>query len=234
MEFTLLAAALTGLAAAWFTVTRTGQPEELDRLLGAATAGLLLGRLVAMVAAGVDPLSHPGDILIVRGGVSTVGATAGALAYLLWSARGDLRLLDALAPSAVAGMAGWHAGCLWRGSCLGTASDLPWTWALPGSEVGRHPVELYAALSMALAAWALSRLRPPAGAVALVALAAVAATRLATEPLRPSLTGGPVWWYAAAVALGLTGAAGLRRRGSAGGGPTPSDPVERPGPAAPS
>jgi hypothetical protein len=38
----------------------------------------------------------------------------------------------------------------------------------------------------------------PAG----VALATAAAIRLITEPLRPTLGTGPVWWYAAAIAAG--------------------------------
>lgn len=212
MEFTLLAAALTGVAALWIALRLGGHLSEFDRLLGAAAVGLFAGRLVAMVASGINPLTNPFDILIVRGGVSTVGAATGALAYLAWSARSDLAILDAVAPATLAGLAGWHAGCLWRGTCLGAATDLPWGWALEGSDVSRHPVELYTAILLAAGAWSLTRIHRPSGVVTALALAVAAGARLITEPLRPSLTGGPVAWYAAAVAIGAVGALVLARR----------------------
>lgn len=212
MEFTLLAAALTAVAAAWLALRFEHRTAELDRLLGAAAVGLFSGRLVAMIASGINPLTNPLDVLIVRGGVSTVGATLGAVGYLVWSARDDLGVVDAVAPAAVAGLAGWHAGCLWRGTCLGAATDLPWGWALAGSDVSRHPVELYTAILLAAGAWALTRIHRPTGVAACLALAVAAGARLLTEPLRPSLTGGPVGWYAVAVMFGLIGALVLLRR----------------------
>lgn len=212
MEFTLLAAALTGVAALWLALRRGGHVSEFDRLLGAAAVGLFAGRLVAMIASGINPLTNPLDILIVRGGVSTVGAALGALVYLAWSTRNDPAILDAVAPATLAGLAGWHAGCLWRGTCLGTATDLPWGWALAGSDVSRHPVELYTAILLAAGAWSLSRIHRPSGVVAALALAVAAGARLVTEPFRPSLTGGPVVWYAAALAVGTVGALVFARR----------------------
>ncbi len=201
MEFTLLAAAVTGVAAMWVTLRATGNTGEMDRLIGAAAVGLLVGRLVAMVTAGVNPLVNPLDIVVVRGGVDTVGATVAAVAALWFSVRGDPQHLDALAPATVAGMAGWHGGCLWRSTCLGAAADVPWGWALPGSEIIRHPVELYAAVMMAAGAVALTRLRIGQGTRAALALGIVAVARLVTEPLRPSLMGGRAAWYAAAVVV---------------------------------
>lgn len=212
MEFTLLAAALTGVVGLWLALRILGHAPEFDRLLGAAAVGLFAGRLVAMVASGINPLTNPFDILIVRGGVSTVGAAVGSLAYLAWSARRDLRILDAVSPAVLAGLSGWHAGCLWRGTCLGAATDLPWGWALAGSDVSRHPVELYAAVLLALGAWALTHIHRPTGVVPGLALAVAAGARLITEPLRPSLTGGPVLWYAAAVVIGAVGAVAFGRR----------------------
>lgn len=196
-----MAAALTGVAGAWVVLRLGGHASLFDLLLGGVLSGVLVGRLVAMVAAGVNPLVSPLDILVVRGGVDPVGATVGALAYLLWSARSEPGRLDLLAAPAVAGMAAWHAGCLWRGSCLGVAGDVPWGWALAGSEVIRHPVEMYAAALLAVAAWLLYRYRPVGSAG--LALAATAGARLVTEPLRPGLGAGPEGWYALAVAAGL-------------------------------
>lgn len=222
MEFTLLGAALSGIAALWLGLRIDRLTGEFDRLIGAAVIGILAGRLLAMGVAGVNPLTNPGDILIVRGGVSPVGATLGAIAYLGWSSRHDLRLLDRVAPAAMLGMAGWHAGCLWRGSCLGTAADIPWGWALPGSAVTRHPVELYAAGLLVIGALLLRRLPSGSGSAGL-ALTGVAAARLLTQPLRPSLDGGPTEWYWVAMLAGLAGYWLLRRRGD-GGDAVPDPP----------
>lgn len=206
MEFTLLWAALTGALLAWLGTRiwpRHLPDHPADRMIGAAAAGLLVGRLTAMIFQGVNPLTNPLDILIVRGGVHTGAASAAAIVAYLWAVKWEIPYLDATAPAALLGLSGWHAGCLWRGACLGTASDLPWTWAASGSDVTRHPVEIYAALGFLVAAILVSRLpwtilRRSGSALALAGL-----VRLATEPFRPSITGGPVGWYAAAVAIGL-------------------------------
>jgi prolipoprotein diacylglyceryltransferase len=206
MEFTLFWAAVTAAAFVWLgtRLWPEGLPDHpVDRMLGAAAVGLLTGRLVAMAIQGINPLSRPGDILVVRGGVHTGAATAGALAAYLWSVKGRVLHLDAVAPSALLGLAGWHGGCLWRGACLGAASDLAWAWGEPGSLVTRHPVEVYAAIAFGAAAWAVSRLPLRPLLRSGIALAAAGAVRLLTEPLRLTLTGGPWPWYAAAVVLGL-------------------------------
>lgn len=205
MEFSLLWAALTAAAAIWLGTKIWGEDlpkDPTDRLLAAALLGLVTGRLVAMVAQGVNPLTNPMDFIIVRGGVSTQAATVGAVGWLIWSSRRELSDVDAIAPVALLGLAGWHAGCLWRGTCLGTATDLPWAWSSPNSEIMRHPVELYAAVLLVIAAFLVARLRRKLFLRSGVALAAAALVRLITEPLRPSLDGGPVGWYALGVVLG--------------------------------
>lgn len=212
MEFTLLWAVLTGFGLMWVVLRLTGQGHEFDRLLGATIWGLAAGRLTAMALAGVNPLTHPADILVVRGGVNPIGATVGALAALIWSARGDRSVLDAITPAAVAAMAGWHGGCLWRDACLGAATDVPWGWALEGSAVGRHPVELYAALLLLGAAWLLTKVRVGAGVRFCLGLAAVAGARLITQPLRPSLSGSALWWYAFGLIVAVSMALVARRR----------------------
>jgi prolipoprotein diacylglyceryltransferase len=209
MEFTLLAAAATAVAAVWVTnrlrAGRLSVGRPTDVLVGAAAAGLFVGRLAAMIGAGVNPVTNPADILVVRGGVSTGFAGLGAMAVLAWSHRRAVpAALDELAPAAVAGLAGWHAGCLWRGTCLGRASDLPWAMVSEGTAVTRHPVELYAAAGMLVVAVLASRVHTRPWYATGVALAGAGAVRLATEPLRVSITGGPVWWYWAAAFVGLT------------------------------
>ncbi len=218
MEFTLLAAAAIGVASLyvmlWWEAKR-GNAADCTRdlwevALAAIIAGVFVGRLAAMIIDGVNPLANPGDILIVRAGVATGWASAAALLTVVWLARDELRpVADGLAAAALAGLAGWHAGCLPREACLGTPTDLPWAMSQPGSSVGRHPVELYAALGFALAAIALAWWRkvspPPAGVAAFAALAVAGGVRLVTEPIRPALSPGPVWWYVAGVAVGVAG-----------------------------
>ena len=206
MEFTLLWAALTALAFLW--VGTRLWPDRLpdhatDRMIGAAAAGLFVGRLTAMITQGVNPLANPADILIIRGGVHTGAAAIGGIGAYLWTSKWRLDWLDATAPAALLGLAGWHAGCLWRGACLGTDSTLPWAWSQPGSLVTRHPVELYAALGLTAGAWIVSRLPWRLLTRAGTALALAGLVRLATEPMRPSITGGPVGWYLAAIAAGV-------------------------------
>ena len=217
MEFTLLAAAGIGVAAghASLVAIHRGDPDLGRRSFDLAVMGIIVGiaagRLWAMVASGTNPLTHVTDILIVRGGVDPFAATAAALATVSWSARHTLwPSLDALAPAAAFGLAGWHAGCLVRGACLGTTTGLPWGIATtPGSAL-RHPVEIYAAVLLIAAGFGLVwlwRHHPATGATTWAALFAVAATRTLTEPMRPVLGRGRTMEYgvtaAAVVVLGV-------------------------------
>ena len=208
MEFTLLGAALTGAFGIWLGLRLPGVKSRamaLDRpwdvLVGAAAIGVFSGRLVEMVAAGVNPLTNPFDIILVRGGVDTVAASIAALATLGWVFRADLGALDVVAPAALLGLAGWHAGCLWTGSCLGAATGGDWGIVSPAG-VARHPTELYAAAALVVFAVATTRIRTPFAATGL-AIAAAGGVRAATQPIRPSLSGGPMWAYLTAVALGF-------------------------------
>lgn len=206
MEFTLLWAALTAVALGWLGLRIWSEhlPDRASDLLVTATLlGLVAGRLTAMIIQGVNPLTNPGDIIIVRGGVDTGVAALVFIGSLLWGTRRTPGAIDAMAPAILLALSGWHGGCVWRGACLGTVSDLPWAWAQPGSEVTRHPVEIYAALALAAAAFLVSKLGWRPWLRAGTGLALASAIRLATEPLRPSITGGPVSWYVAGLAVGL-------------------------------
>ena len=224
MEFTLLWAALLAVilmrAMLFVQERRDLLPDDetgwFDVLLGAAIVGLVVGRLAAMILTGANPITHPADMILIRGGVDTGFASVGALLYLAFALRrGGWRAADAMAPAALAGLAGWQGGCLFRGTCLGTRSELPWALSEPGSDLTRHPTELYAALlflGAALVALALLRRSLPASAVFAWGLASAGLIRLVTEPIRPSLGSGPIWWYGTAALLGiiLLGAAFLR------------------------
>ena len=87
MEFTLLFAALTGVGFAWIGVRiqrHRGLLSEVDKptdvLIGGIGFGIIAGRLAAMALAGVNPLTNPADVLLVRGGVDTVVASTSAIA----------------------------------------------------------------------------------------------------------------------------------------------------------
>jgi Prolipoprotein diacylglyceryl transferase len=209
VEFTLLWAVLTAVGFLWIG-TRVWPDGLADRpvegLVGAAAVGLLIGRLTEMLLQGTNPLTNLGEVLIVRGGIQSASATLAAVLAYLWGVRGEIRFLDAAVPAALLGLAGWHGGCVWRGACLGTVSELPWAWAEPGSLVTRHPVELYLALAVAAAAWGASRLSFRPWLRSGIGLAMAGGIRLLFDPLRLSLAGGPTGWYLTAIGIGLLAA----------------------------
>ncbi len=217
MEFSLLAAAAIAAGAFWLMIrweakrgNAVGCALDLwEAGITSAITGVFVGRLTAMISAGINPLTDPGQILLVRSGVSTVGAVMGTLAMYLFLARRDIiGGLDAIAPAALAALAGWHGGCVATDGCLGTESSLPWAMTLDGSSVTRHPVELYAAILYAAAAIGIALWkqhgRPPPLAPAGVALFVAGGVRLVTEPMRISLAGGPVLLYTAGCVVGAT------------------------------
>ena len=220
MEFTLLAAAAFSVAGFWLMLrweaprgNAAGCAVDLwEAGLTSVIAGLFVGRLTAMASAGINPLTDPFQIILIRSGVSTTATVVATLTVFALLARRDLiAAADAIAPSSLSALEGWHAGCLPTNACLGTESTLPWAWALPGSAITRHPVELYAALGLTISAVALEiwkqRWRPPMCAPASAALCAAGGMRLITEPMRISLDGGPVLLYAAGIVAGGAGVA---------------------------
>jgi prolipoprotein diacylglyceryltransferase len=216
MEFTLLGAAALGVGGFWLMLrweakrgNAAGCALDLwDAGLTSGAVGLLVGRLVAMALVGINPIADPAQIILVRSGVSTAGASITALLMFGFLARKSfLSSADAIGPSVLAGLAGWHLGALVTGSWLGTVSDLPWAQAAQGSDITRHPVEMYAVALYVVAAFAIAtwrqKGRPPLGASAGLSLAAAGGVMLVTEPVRVSLTGGPIWLYMGAVVVGF-------------------------------
>lgn len=228
MEFTLLVAVMLGVMAAvgWLAVIHHGDAElrssTRDLIVIGALAGIVAGRIWAMIAGGTNPITHPVDVFIVRGGVDPFAASLAAVAATAWSGRHEgWALVDAAAPGAVMGLAGWHAGCLVRNACLGSTTDLPWGWAATPGAAARHPVELYAAALFVLAALtvtALWRRRGGTGLATTVAVASAAGVRAVTEPLRPVLGEGRTLGYAVAAGLATALAAGAWWRNRPGTG----------------
>lgn len=155
-----------------------------------------------MISQGLNPLTNFADLLIVRGGVGTGAAVIVALATFFLITGRKLNVFDAVAPAGLLGLSGWHLGCLWRGACLGTASELPWAWSETGSSITRHPVEIYAAIGLVAAATLVSTLPARVGIRSGAALFVASGIRLLTEPMRLSISGGPVAWYAAGMIFG--------------------------------
>ncbi|NND04671.1 MAG: hypothetical protein HKN91_17995 [Acidimicrobiia bacterium] len=217
MEFTLLFAAAIGVAAGAVALrweAARGNAADCaadlwDVLISALVVGLFVGRLASMIGAGINPLTNLADILIIRGGVATGPATIAGLIMVMILARGEVvAVADALAVAGLASLGAWHFGCLARDACLGTTTDVPWAMTQATSVTGRHPVELYAAAIFVIAAIALAlyrKRRVAPGMAASAALAVAGAGRLATEPFRLSLSGGPIWWYIVAIAAGFVG-----------------------------
>ncbi len=235
MEFTLLGNALIGAAALWGSIRyldRDGRltaaaPRPWDVALGASMLGLVVGRLWAMIGAGTNPLTHLFDVLLIRGGVDTVGASLAFGAALAWGYRDRLAVAtDAIAAPALFGLAGWHGGCLVRGACAGTPTTLPWGVEGTGG-VFRHPIEVYAALLLVggglliARAWRTGSLPGRLGSLAVVV---AAGSRALTEPLRLHLGSGLLGFYLVGTLAGIVMFAIAGRKGHR---PRPQQPAEQ-------
>ncbi len=236
MAFDLLIRAFLAVGALWLVLrweAKRGNAVEcardlFDAALTAGALGILVGRIGAMLHAGVSPLTDPGQILLVRSGIATVPAAVTAVVTLGSFGRRHLwQTYDAVAPAAVAALSAWQGSCFVGDACLGIPSDLPWAIALSGSDVTRHPVGIYECLALAAVAFGLvvvkQTRRPPVGMASGIALAGVGVIRLAMEPMKLSIDGGPTWFYALATAVGLAVVIGswsrAKRHGSIESGP---------------
>ena len=158
---------------------------------------------------GTNPLTSPGELLIIRGGVDTVWASLTGLAVLAWPLRRTPRLstpsLRPLWPrwpdgteAAFGGQPAWERCPIFPGPGRSPAPTSPGIrlrsmrrscfCSVPGRSSGskRHGV-LAAAMALFWAGLA----------------------RLATEPLRPSLGANLWWFYGLATVTGLAAAAYL-------------------------
>ena len=189
-------------------------PSPFNDLLGAVLVGMAVGRLAYLLGEGVDLIAHPIELILVRGGISPVPAAMAAIGFLAWECRSDLwRRMDFLAPAGLAGLAVWEAGCWWQDACLGSPSGLPWAMALPGSDLTRHPVGMYAAgLLAAGAVWLLLRPLRWKGASAAAGLGWASTVRLAVPLWSVGNWSNWAWWYLLGVVLGLGGVVAARRK----------------------
>lgn len=121
------------MAAAWLTLhvapARVMQRRGLfDHFVAAAVAGVIAGRLVALLVDDPATLLAPRDVLLVRGGVEFwPGVAAAGIAFLAVTrhetASSLRRLSDGVVPALV-GYAGYEATCALRGGCYGPHSPV--------------------------------------------------------------------------------------------------------------
>jgi hypothetical protein len=180
MEFSLLGSAAIGVFGFWVILryeakrgNAAGCAVDLwDAGIVSAVAGLFAGRIAAMLAAGIDPLTNPAQIILIRSGVSTtVTALVTIATFALLSRKDLIAAADGISAAALAGLVELYTAAIVVTAAVGIA-----LWKQHG--------------------------RPPAASPAGVALIAASGARLVTEPLRISLSGGPVLLYAAGVAVG--------------------------------
>lgn len=198
-------------AAVLLWLTRRRLPPDylqpFNDVLCAVLTGLAVGRLAYVLGEGIDVLSHPMELIFIRGGVAPVPAAAAGSGFLAWVCRSDLlNRADHLAPAVLAGLAAWEGGCWWQGSCLGAPSGLWWSMALPGSDLTRHPVGLYAAgLQLVGAVWLAWRPLSMKGANAAVALGWASAVRLVIPLWSVEGWSRWTWWYLVGLLIGFGG-----------------------------
>jgi phosphatidylglycerol:prolipoprotein diacylglycerol transferase len=159
-------AALVGIRLFGRELKRSGLPE---RASDAAVVGVIGGFIGAKVVwtvefAGEDSLTN---LLFSRGGFSWFGGFLGGVGSGLWMLRRRrVPLVPALAaatPALAVGHAIGRLGCFLVGDDYGRPSNLPWAVAfpegLPPTLARVHPTQLYEAIALAGAAWALIRWR---------------------------------------------------------------------------
>ena len=137
------------LAARWAPLPDDGARPVVDRLMMPALAGLLVGRLVAILLDDRNSLRSIPAILVVRSGVEFWAGVVALIALLIWSGRRQdpWRSLAELAPFLLWGYAAYEAGCVVRDACYGPAS--PVGLAPSGLRTRMFPVAFVVAATVA-------------------------------------------------------------------------------------
>jgi phosphatidylglycerol:prolipoprotein diacylglycerol transferase len=178
-------------------LARSGLPNDAT---DAAVAGVIGGLIGAKLLWTLEfsreaPVT---DLLLSRAGLSWFGGLIGGVGTGLWMLRRRrvpiVRALAAATPALAVGHAIGRIGCFMVGDDYGRPSNLPWAVAfpegLPPTSVPVHPTQLYEAVALAGAAWALIRWRRKGVADALVLgryLVLAGSIRFAIEFIRINL-----------------------------------------------
>ncbi len=228
----LLLSAAAVVAVVW-VLARLAPPrtlaagDVLDASVWAVFAGLMAGRVTAMILDDPSGLRRLGDILILRGGVEFWPGLAVGSGVLALSARRQgvapgARLAD-VAPYGLAAYAVYEAACVVRDGCFGPVSSL----GLAPAGVGEPQFPVGVALALGVAGLAVGVYRTRAwtpGWSLLLALASLAAARylaafwlprIGSGPTRPQVESLAVLLGAVAIALGSLVAGRTRTRKTA-------------------
>lgn len=152
----------------------------LDVVVLPAGAGVLVGRITAILLDDPGALGRSGDLLVLRGGVEFWPGLAAATSLVVWSAhrsgRSPVVRLAEVVWLAMIGYGIWEAACLLRDGCFGPHSDLGLTPR--GLDAPMVPVGLLMAAAIVAGAFAVRHLlqRGPQPVLALLLAAAVVST----------------------------------------------------------
>jgi hypothetical protein len=179
----------------------------LDVALVPLAAGVLTGRLAAVILDDPATLARPRDFLLIQGGVEFwPGVAAGAA----WAGVGGHRAsvpplawLASLAPFALVGYSMWEATCLVRRSCYGPLSRLGLRAA--GSLAPVFPVALVVAVVVVLLALLVHRQSSPGGRV-LLAVGGLAFVRSLASVWLPHVSSGLTRQHRQSVVVAVTAA----------------------------
>ena len=178
----------------------------LDATLGAAFAGLAVGRLTALALDDPGSIGSVSDMIIIRSGVEFWPGVAAALLTAVWIARRadvpPLRRLGDLTPCAMLGYAGYEMACVFRDGCFGPLSAVG--LRPPGLTATMLPIGLLMAAAVVVAAvglhWLAARDAPP-GAVVVAGLLAVASIRSVGSIWLPHVGEGLTRQHVTSIAL---------------------------------
>jgi len=158
--------ALVGIWIFGRELRRSGLSSDgVDAAVAGVIGGLIGAKLLWTLECSAEaPVT---DLLFSRGGLSWFGGLIGGVGTGLWMLRRRrvpiVRALSAATPALAAGHAIGRIGCFMVGDDYGRPSNLPWAIAFPEgrppTSVPVHPTQLYEAIALAGAAWALIRWR---------------------------------------------------------------------------
>ncbi len=210
----MVAFGVPSLVALWWPIevgpeTRQGEPRIgfVDAALGAAIAGVVVGRLATLLLDDPTSIGSISDMLIIRSGVEFWPGVTAAVAFVWWSERragpfSHTRLVG-LVPLAMVGYAAYEAACIFRDGCFGPESQIG--LRPPGVMTPMFPVGWAMAIALLAAAWAtrlLARREKSPVLIVSAATAAVAGVRSVGSIWLPHVGDGLTRQHVTSIVIG--------------------------------